>query len=59
MSDWTYPLWNDGQTDYVYKVTPQRDLQLTFVPHNKKSMTRHRCTLCCPAAAGTWRSAWV
>ena len=36
MSEWTYPLWNDGQTDYVYKVTPQRDLQLTFVPPNKK-----------------------
>ena len=35
MSEWTYPLWNDGQTDYVYKVTPQRDLQLTFVPPNK------------------------
>jgi acetyl esterase/lipase len=35
MSEWTYPLWNDGQTDYVYKVTPQRDLQLTFVPLNK------------------------
>ena len=35
MSNWTYPLWNDGQTDYVYKVTPQRDLQLTFVPPNK------------------------
>ena len=30
MSEWTYPLWNDGQTDYVYKVTPQRDLQLTL-----------------------------
>ena len=36
MSEWTYPLWNDGQTDYVYKVTPQRDLQLTFVPPNNK-----------------------
>ena len=36
MSEWTYPLWNDGQTDYVYNVTPQRDLQLTFVPPNKK-----------------------
>ena len=35
MSEWTYPLWNDGQKDYVYKVTPQRDLQLTFVPPNK------------------------
>ena len=35
MSEWTYPLWNDKQTDYVYKVTPQRDLQLTFVPPNK------------------------
>ena len=36
MSEWTYPLWNDGQTDYVYKVTPQRELQLTLVPPNKK-----------------------
>ena len=36
MSEWTYPLWNDRQTDYVYKVTPQRDLQLTLVPPNKK-----------------------
>ena len=36
MREWTYPLWNDGQTDYVYKVTPQRDLQLTFVPPNNK-----------------------
>ena len=35
MSEWTYPLWNDGQTDYVYKVTPQRELQLTLVPPNK------------------------
>ena len=35
MSEWTYPLWNDKQTDYVYKVTPQRELQLTFVPPNK------------------------
>ncbi len=35
MSEWTYPLWNDGQKDFVYKVTPQRDLQLTFVPPNK------------------------
>ena len=35
MSEWTYPLWNDKQTDYVYKVTPQRDLQLTFVPPNQ------------------------
>lgn len=35
MSEWIYPLWNDGQKDYVYKVTPQRDLQLTFVPPNK------------------------
>lgn len=36
MSEWTYPLWNDKQTDYVYKVTPQRDLQLTLVPPNKQ-----------------------
>ena len=35
MSEWTYPLWNDKQTDYVYKVTPQRELQLTLVPPNK------------------------
>ena len=35
MSEWTYPLWNDKQTDYVYKVTPQRQLQLTLVPPNK------------------------
>lgn len=36
MSEWTYPLWNDGQTDYVYKVTPQRNLELTYLPPANK-----------------------